>query len=177
MNAVQVRDRIKQYLKSYADHEKLMQKYFGSEKRKTPYKTSFDNDKVLKKGLQAKCRIIRVNTLSNTAKEFIILSSTSKNIVYFVIIGEIHFCTCYEHANKGHLCKHIIFVLTKIIGMDTDSELIYQFGLTKWELGEIFGRDHEWKNYAASKEYVEKYNIAATSRKGVPYVIRESIHM
>jgi len=67
--------------------------------------------------------------------EFVILGSTGN--VYTVQICQIPSCTCPDHA-KGNLCKHILFVLLKVVGLDSRSPLIYQAALLKSELQEVF---------------------------------------
>lgn len=66
---------------------------------------------------------------------FVVLGSTG--IVYNVCISKLPSCSCPDHR-KGHLCKHILFVLLKVMGIDPDSPLVYQAALLTSELREIF---------------------------------------
>ena len=70
-----------------------------------------------------------------TACDFVVLGSTGN--VYTVRIAKIPTCTCPDHA-KGNLCKHILFVMLKVIGLDPGSPLVYQAAYLQSELEEIF---------------------------------------
>ncbi|KAI2506769.1 hypothetical protein MHU86_7664 [Fragilaria crotonensis] len=39
---------------------------------------------------------------------------------------------------KGNLCKHILFVMLKVIGLDPESPLVYQAAYLRSELQEMF---------------------------------------
>jgi hypothetical protein len=47
---------------------------------------------------------------------------------------------------KGHLCKHIIFVLHRVLKVDRNSPLIYQQALVTNELNEIFTKADQQNN-------------------------------
>lgn len=47
---------------------------------------------------------------------------------------------------KGYLCKHIIFVLHRVLKVDRNSPLIYQQALITNELNEIFTKADEQNN-------------------------------
>ena len=66
---------------------------------------------------------------------FHVMGSTGN--LYDVIISKIPKCNCPDHQ-KGNLCKHILFVFIKIIGLDHESNLIYQNALLQSELDHIF---------------------------------------
>ena len=65
-----------------------------------------------------------------------VLGSTGN--VYTVHIGKLPSCTCPDNRHKDHLCKHILFVLLKVMGVDPNSPLIYQAALLENELKEMF---------------------------------------
>jgi len=67
--------------------------------------------------------------------EFHILGSTGN--IYDVIIRKVATCSCPDHA-KGNLCKHILFVLLKVMSLDNKSPLIYQAAWIETELIEMF---------------------------------------
>ena len=70
--------------------------------------------------------------------EFVVMGSTGN--IYNVKIGKIASCTCPDHA-KGHgLCKHILFVLLKVMAIDPQSPLIYQAAWLSSELQEMFSQ-------------------------------------
>jgi hypothetical protein len=69
------------------------------------------------------------------AEEFTVLGSTGN--VYTVTVRREPHCTCPDHA-KGNLCKHIIFVMLRVLGISADSNLWYQAALLQRELASIF---------------------------------------
>lgn len=66
---------------------------------------------------------------------FVVLGSTGN--VYDVAIRRVPRCTCPDHA-KGNLCKHILFVLLKVMAVPSDSPLVYQAAWLGSELQEMF---------------------------------------
>jgi len=71
----------------------------------------------------------------NLTCQFIILGSTGN--VYTVEIGKLASCTCPDHL-KGNLCKHILFVLIKVMAINPTSPLIYQEAWLESELRDMF---------------------------------------
>jgi hypothetical protein len=65
---------------------------------------------------------------------FIVLGSTGN--VYKVGIQRVPHCTCPDHA-KGNLCKHILFVLLKVMAVPSHSPLVYQSAWIGSELKEM----------------------------------------
>lgn len=70
--------------------------------------------------------------------EFNVLGSTGN--VYTVTIAKTPSCNCPDFAKRGDLCKHLIFVLVKVIGIRKDDPLAFQKAYVSSELQEIFGR-------------------------------------
>jgi len=66
---------------------------------------------------------------------FVVLGSTGN--VYNVAIQRVPHCTCPDHA-RGNLCKHILFVLLKVMALPPHSSLVYQAAWTENELTEMF---------------------------------------
>ena len=66
---------------------------------------------------------------------FVVLGSTGN--VYNVAIQRIPSCSCPDHA-RGNLCKHILFVLLKVMAVPSNSDLIYQAAWIGSELREMF---------------------------------------
>lgn len=66
--------------------------------------------------------------------KFSVLGSTGS--LYTVVLSRVPTCGCPDHL-KGNLCKHILFVLTKVVGLPVDSELVYQDALLTSELESI----------------------------------------
>ncbi|VUC35782.1 unnamed protein product [Clonostachys rosea] len=67
-------------------------------------------------------------------EEIVELTGSTGNI-YTVSIGLVPRCDC-PHAKKGNQCKHIIFVMKKVL--NAPYHLVYQLALVKSELIEIF---------------------------------------
>jgi hypothetical protein len=65
----------------------------------------------------------------------VVLGSTGN--VYNVTVGQIPTCSCPDHL-RGNLCKHILFIFLKVVGLDDDSPHVYQAALLKSELEHIF---------------------------------------
>lgn len=63
-----------------------------------------------------------------------VLGSTGN--VYEVNISKIPSCSCPDHA-KGNLCKHLLFVMLKVVGLPANSTLVYQSAYMTNELDEI----------------------------------------
>jgi len=79
----------------------------------------------------------------NLQREYKVLGQTAN--VYTVIISHLSSCTCPDYA-KGHLCKHIIFVLHRVLKVPRNSPLIYQQALISSELNEIFTNADQQNN-------------------------------
>lgn len=67
--------------------------------------------------------------------ETISLAGTTGN-VYTITIEKVPSCNC-PHANKGNQCKHIAYVLSRVLRVK-NPELEYQFAFTSSELKEVF---------------------------------------
>lgn len=74
------------------------------------------------------------NTIGGT---FVVLGSTGN--VYNVTIGHVNTCSCPD-ARKGNHCKHIIFVLLKVLQEPSTSPIVWQGGFTDRELDILFRR-------------------------------------
>jgi hypothetical protein len=80
--------------------------------------------------------LVRCGTIQDDLQcDFVVLGSTGN--VYDVKVGPIPNCTCPDHQ-KGNLCKHILFVLLKVMALDPHSQLIYQAAWTPSELQAMF---------------------------------------
>jgi uncharacterized Zn finger protein len=53
--------------------------------------------------------------------------------VYTVTVGRVPSCTCPDAA-KGNLCKHILFVLMRVLKLRRDNPLVWQKALLKSEV-------------------------------------------
>jgi len=79
--------------------------------------------------------MINAKNINETEREYAVLGSTGN--VYTITIGTLHNCTCPDFQ-KGNLCKHVFFVLLKVLRVPSNSIYVYQKALLKSELHEIF---------------------------------------
>lgn len=74
-------------------------------------------------------------SLDDIICELSILGSTGN--VYIVKLQSIPCCTCPDFIKNKDLCKHIIFVLLKVIGISSNNPLAYQKSYIQSELKEL----------------------------------------
>ena len=72
----------------------------------------------------------------NCPEEIVELTGSTGNI-YHVHIAKMPRCDC-PHAMKGHQCKHVLYVLSRVLR--ADAHLVYQLALLSSELRDIFQR-------------------------------------
>ncbi|KAF9078321.1 hypothetical protein BDP27DRAFT_1440792 [Rhodocollybia butyracea] len=72
----------------------------------------------------------------NALKEDFVVQGSTGN-VYSVTIDNVPHCDCPDHQ-KGHHCKHLLFVLLKVLQIPQSSNYWYQKALLTSELAEIF---------------------------------------
>jgi hypothetical protein len=83
------------------------------------------------------------------------VSGTTGN-VYDIQIAQIPSCSCPDFA-KGRLCKHIIFVMVKVLHVHRDSVLVFQQALLQSELSTIFSSSIQYdRNMQATREVTNK---------------------
>lgn len=75
------------------------------------------------------------NTTDGLNRRYNVLGSTGN--VYNIEIKKLPSCTCPDFE-RGHLCKHIIFVMAKVLHVSRRSNLLYQRALLETELAKIF---------------------------------------
>lgn len=77
---------------------------------------------------------------NNTRREFAVFGLTGS--VYNVVISHVPSCTC-EDFRRAHAspCKHIMFVLIKVLKVPQNSYLVYQQAFLSRELRQIFAAD------------------------------------
>ena len=81
--------------------------------------------------------LVERGDVENHKCKFVVLGSTGN--VYNVSISHVASCSCPDHL-KGNLCKHILFVLLKVMGLPRDSNLIYQAAWLTSELDDMFAQ-------------------------------------
>lgn len=104
---------------AYADirHRALTQRMFVIDRKRTPAPAD-----------------IHPQSPDNHATEVVSLAGTTGNI-YHITVSRVPSCTC-PHARKGHQCKHIVYVLARVLRAREDLE--YQLAFVSSELREIF---------------------------------------
>lgn len=104
---------------AYADirHRALTQRMFVIDRKRTPAPAD-----------------IHPQSPDNHATEVVSLAGTTGNI-YQITISRVPSCTC-PHARKGNQCKHIVYVLARVLRAREDLE--YQLAFVSSELREIF---------------------------------------
>ena len=103
--------------------------------------------------------MINAKIISEHEREYAVLGSTGN--VYTITIGTLNNCTCPDFA-KGNLCKHVMFVLLKVLRVAANSEYVYQKALLTTELSEIFAAAPQtlFNSVLASDEVRRTYNKA-----------------
>jgi hypothetical protein len=94
-------------------------------------------------------------------RSYKVLGSTGN--VYDVDIESIPKCSCPDFL-KGNLCKHVIFVLCRVLNQERSSRVIYQNALLTIELQEIFALSDSKgvSRTVQASESVQKAAAAAT---------------
>ena len=110
-----------------------------TEKRLRRYRPSMTNaiyDRI-DRALHQRLYLLAITKSSteSCSREYKVLGQTAN--VYTVIISHLPSCTCPDYG-KGNLCKHIIFILHRVLKVSRHSPLIYQQALLTSELNEIF---------------------------------------
>eukprot|EP01038_Epipyxis_sp_PR26KG_P004194 gene4194-5965_t len=104
----------------------------------------------------------------NIHRLFAVLGSTGN--IYDVNIRRLPSCNCPDCA-RGHLCKHIIFVMIKVLKLPSTSPLVFQNALLQSELQEIFVQYDTRKSQnnssdngvLARKEVIDMYSKISSS--------------
>lgn len=107
-------------------------------RRYRPYMTNAIHDRI-DRALHQRLYLLAINKSPNESisREYKVLGQTAN--VYTVVISHIPSCTCPDYDN-GNLCKHIIFILHRVLKVSRRSPLIYQQALLTSELNEIFAK-------------------------------------
>lgn len=90
----------------------------------------------------------RSNENPEHPSETISLAGTTGN-VYTICIDKVPTCNC-PHAMKGNQCKHVVYVLSRVLR--APSELEYQLAFTSSELRDIFANAPPLPSEAASSD-------------------------
>jgi len=87
------------------------------------------------RALTQRLYLIHREKISPCEMKFAVLGNTGN--VYHVVINQLPKCNCPDNL-KGNFCKHIIFVLCRVLKVDPGSPIVYQQALLKSELQHIF---------------------------------------
>lgn len=140
---------------------KKKKKEAQGEVRAAPFKRSANADIRARIARAVSQRMYMVNQedLSNElglCRKYAVLGSTGN--VYNIRIERKPSCTCPDAERKG-LCKHIIFIMVKVLQVPQHSELVYQTALLQTELAQIFAAAPEpTASVQAKKEVIAAYN-------------------
>ena len=93
----------------------------------------------------------KVNFLSDNKREYVIIGTTNNS--YTVTVSNIVTCTCPDHETRQVRCKHIYFVLCKILKIENGDEDKYFY--TNSKLRTIF--DGEEGHVISTHTHVPTY--------------------
>lgn len=114
--------------------------------------------------IKQECVLSRAGT--GPARSFTVLGSTGN--VYTVTIDAMADCTCPDAA-KGNVCKHVLFVMLRVLRVDPSSPLIYQQALLSHERTEVFAlAPHPVADSLACASVQRAYAAAVDSSKVAP---------
>lgn len=112
----------------------------AEEKRARPFRRHATADIAARIGRAITQRLYLINQTDiskegNLERKYAVLGSTGN--VYDVNICKLPTCSCPDFG-RSRLCKHILFVVLKVLRVDSRSELVFQDALLQSELAEIF---------------------------------------
>lgn len=79
--------------------------------------------------------------------------------VYTVVVDKLLSCDCPD-AQKGNHCKHILFIMLKVLAVPQSSTLYYQKALLSTELEQIFAQAPAAPTSATSSRLMAAYEKA-----------------
>ena len=82
------------------------------------------------------------NDMDPLRQLFVVLGAS--NVCYNVVIAPLPRCSCPDHQQHRHHCKHILFVLHRVLGVSVPDEEdgVINFGWTPAELVALRARRH-----------------------------------
>ncbi|KAF8177222.1 hypothetical protein BJ912DRAFT_1024225 [Pholiota molesta] len=126
------------------------------EKRQAMFKKKCPQDTLvrLERVMNQRIYMIDRNRTGELQEEFSVLGSTGN--VYNVVVDHKPRCNCPDAA-KGNHCKHIVFIMLKVLHVNQQSGYWYQKALLTTELEEIFARAPPAPNSMAHPHIREAY--------------------
>lgn len=112
------------------------------EKRLKQYRSSCPNalQERLERASTQKLYLIQQSQVPDVASEghvdFTVLGSTGN--VYTVQFGHVPTCNCPDFTRRADMCKHIMFILLKVMGLSPTNPLSYQKAYLSEELQELY---------------------------------------
>ena len=99
------------------------------------------------------------NNSTNNNRYWIFITLGSTGNVYETCLKSQPTCNCPDFMKRGDLCKHLMFVLIRVVGLDKDDPLAYQKAYLKSELDDLFERVNQrartdvWANNRVRTKY------------------------
>ncbi|CAG8480083.1 5225_t:CDS:2 [Diversispora eburnea] len=117
--------------------KKATKKRKGVERRAARYikDCSDDTKKQIERAVKEPMYLIDCKEVNPTQRKYVVLGPTGE--VYTTDIAKIVSCSCPDFHNGIH-CKHILFILLRILKVHPESDLVYQKALKEKELKLIF---------------------------------------
>eukprot|EP00961_Rhodomonas_salina_P258616 3494969-Rhodomonas_salina.1 len=99
-------------------------------------RASYDVEQRIGRALQQRLYLIERKPAaeSQLEQEFVVLGNTGN--VYEVCIGQLPRCSCPDNQ-KGNRCKHLLFVLLRVLKVGQDDPVLWQNALLASELRQI----------------------------------------
>lgn len=108
--------------------------------------------------------LINRKPAQDTSQAFDVLGATGN--VYTVTIGTSPRCSCPDHA-KGNICKHHIFIMTRVLHRSREDPLVWQKGLLPGEVAEILSDTRaQDPGVRASDVVIKKYEKIVKGEAG-----------
>eukprot|EP01084_Bolivina_argentea_P253370 425571_1 len=168
--------RSKKYFQAFKELQMIERKYdiFPEYERRCKERNTFMDRNAVNKACSETFTLIAIKEIAKYEKEYTICSSTGN--IYYVRIGTLNYCTCYQYSNKTIQCKHILFVLIKVIKINLKSPILYQNGLMLSELDKIFQIDSILiVHNETDKNIVDKYYELIKNKENDLYIKRKAI--
>ncbi len=86
----------------------------------------------MERALSERLYLLERRASSPLRHEFAVLGSTGN--VYLVVVEKLPSCTCVDFVERHHICKHLLFVYVKVLGLPRDSPIPLQRALLRSEL-------------------------------------------
>lgn len=100
--------------------------------RKSASKATRDR---ISRAVRQRLFLVDSKAVNDINREFVVMGSTGN--LYDISIGRLPSCSCIDFQ-KGNICKHILFVMLKVLRVNPSSNLVFQRGLLSSELRGIF---------------------------------------